>query len=158
MAPSKRKFRWAVMLGAALSSSVPGASAETAIVSFVIVNGRAVPESLTGRTGDAEAGRKLYFDRALTGCSGCHGSPGGPGAQQNADAQSAPKLSGLASRMDAGEIRMWLIAPKLLNPRTSMPGYYELGQRVDERDPQYGGPQLSADEIEAIVAYLARQK
>lgn len=143
------------LLAGAVWSSV--AIAQT-VASYVIVDGRTIPASLTGRPGDAEAGRKLYFDRTLTGCSGCHGSPGGPGAQPNADGQSAPRLSGLASRMEVGEIRMWLIAPKLINPLTSMPGYYELGQRKDERDPEFGGPRLTAEEIEAIVAYLARQK
>ena len=79
------------------------------VVSFDIVNGREIPESLTGQPGDAEIGRRLYFDRALTGCSRCHGSPGGPGAQVDRGAE-APKLAGIGeAALAVGAASMLLI-------------------------------------------------
>lgn len=132
--------------------------AEDRVVAFEILNGRSIPESLTANPGDAEAGRKLYFDREVTGCSGCHGSPGGPGAQPNADGDQAPPLSGIADRMEIGTIRLWLVAPSVFNAETKMPTYYAVGQRTDENDPLYGSTRLSAVEIEALVAYLSLQK
>lgn len=126
------------------------------VVAYTIVDGRTIPDSLTGRAGDAEAGRRLYFDRELTGCSGCHGSPGGPGAEAGPDTEAAPSLARLSSRMDIGRTRLWLVAPQVIKPGTPMPGYYTIGQRFDEKDPRYGEPTLSAKEIEDILAYLMR--
>lgn len=127
------------------------------VVAYAIVDGREIPRALTGQPGNPEAGRQLYFDRDLTGCSGCHGSPGGPGAEADPDAGGAPALSGLTRRMNEGAIRLWLVAPQVIRPGTTMPGYYTLGQRTDPKDPRYGEPLLSAGEIEDIVAYLMRQ-
>ena len=125
----------AIAMAGLLATSDVALGQERRVVGYEIVNGRSIPDSLTGRPGNAEAGRKLYFDRTLTGCSGCHGSPGGPGAQANTEGADAPTLSGVADRMDAGTIRMWLIAPRVLAPLSSMPGYYSVGQRSDENDP-----------------------
>ena len=137
------------MLGMALA--LPAAAGN--VVAYEIVNGREIPASLTGQPGDPEAGRKLYFDRQLTRCSGCHGSPEGPVAQTETD---APSLSGVAERLLEGAIRLWLVAPQVIAPGTSMPGYYSIGQRDDPADPRYGEPLLTASEIEDLVAYLMR--
>lgn len=127
------------------------------VVAYIIVNAREIPQSLTGAPGDAERGRKLYFDRELTGCSGCHGSPGGPGAQPNSGEQTAPPLSGIASQRSIGRLRLWLVAPKVIRPDTNMPTYYAVGQRTDIDDPRFGEPRLTAAEIEDLLAYLMRQ-
>ena len=140
-----------------LGSMVSIAAADR-VVAYRIIDGREITEPLGGYAGDPELGRKLYFDRRLTGCSGCHGSPGGPGAQANAQADNAPTLRSIASRMTAGTMRLWLVAPQVLNPDTKKPGYYDVGQRNDPTDPRYGEPLLSAEEIEHLVAYLSRQK
>ena len=139
-----------------LSLTVPAAGQN--VVAYEIVNGREIPASLTGRPGDPEAGRKLYFDRQLTRCSGCHGSPDGMGAQTDGGAPSAPSLSGVAERLSEGAIRLWLVAPQVISPGTSMPGYYSIGQRDDPADPRYGEPLLTAAEIEDLVAYMLRQR
>lgn len=140
----------------ALSAAIGNAKAED-VVAYDIVDAREVPDSLTGRPGDPEAGRKLYFDRQLTRCSGCHGSPGGPGAQADPGAAGAPALAGVARRLSEGAIRLWLVAPQVIEPGTRMPGYYAVGQRDDPADPRYGEPLLTAGEIEDLVAYLMRQ-
>lgn len=133
--------------------------AQTArVVPYEIVNARSIPTSLTGGPGNAELGRRLFFDRDMTGCSGCHGSPGGPAAQLNRDTANAPSLKGVARRLGEGTLRLWLVAPGLLNANTAMPAYYEIGQRDDPLDPRFGEPRLSAAEIEALIAYLLLQK
>lgn len=138
--------------GPALAQSGP-----ERVVAYKIVNAREIPVSLTGAPGDAEKGRKLYFDREATGCSGCHGSPGGPGAQPNSGEEVSPSLSGIASRRTIGRMRLWLVAPEVIRPGTRMPTYYAVGQRQDPQDPRFGEPRLTASEIEDLLAYLMRQ-
>ena len=147
-------MRHAVAIALALFAAPVCAQDAERVVAYRIVDAREIPESLTGAPGDPEAGRKLYFDLALTGCSGCHGSPGGPGAQTDPGAEEAPKLDRLAARMPEGTIRLWLVAPRVLKPDTTMPGFYSVWQRTDPNDPRYGEPRLGAAEIEDIVAYL----
>lgn len=144
-------------LAALLCASGAATAQDTRVVPYVIENAREIPDSLTGRIGDAERGRKLYFDRGNSGCSGCHGSPGGPGAEANAGGGRAPSLSGVAKRMSIGTIRLWLVAPGVLNADTAMPSYYEAGQRTDPNDPRFGETRFSAAQIEDLVAYLSRQ-
>ena len=145
-------------MAVALAASSAAAFASDRVVAYRIVDGREIPDSLTGSAGDPEAGRQLYFDRDLTGCSGCHGSPGGPGAQADANQESAPRLSNLNRRMSVGAARLWLVAPEVLRAGTMMPGYYRVGQRDDPKDPRFGEPILSAQEIENLLAYLLRQE
>ena len=83
-----------------LACATDSAQSQDRVAAYEIVNGVSIPDSLTGRPGNREAGRKLYFDRVVTGCSGCHGSPGGPGAQANAEGSDAPSLSGISERME----------------------------------------------------------
>lgn len=136
-----------------LALGIAHAGAEEAVVAYEIVDGRAIPNSLTGRPGDPDAGRRLYVDRQLTRCAGCHGTPGRPG-QSGDGAGDAPPLDGVARRLSEGAVRLWLVAPDVLSPDTEMPAYYELGQRDDPADPRYGEPMLTATEIEDVLAYL----
>ncbi|MEM7190505.1 MAG: cytochrome c [Pseudomonadota bacterium] len=160
-----KMFRWAmraamiscsVIVVALVASQTSAQDVSRRVVSYQIVDAREIPASLTGQQGDAEAGRRLYFDRNQTGCSGCHGSPGGPGAEADADSSGAPGLSDLSARMPEGTIRLWLVAPYVLSDDTQMPTYYAVGQRNDPEDPRYGEPLLSAGEIEDLVAYLLK--
>ncbi len=117
------------------------------VVPYQIVNARTIPESLTGSAGDPAAGRALYYDPTID-CARCHGTPGA------ADAVNAPDLGGLAGRMEIGTARLWIVAPGVLAPETTMPAYYAAGQRTDQADPRFGEPLLSAAELENILAYL----
>lgn len=128
------------------------------IVPYVIENAREIPDSLTGRPGDAERGRRLYFNRERSGCSTCHGSPSGPGSEGNAGGAQAPSLTGVSGRMSEGALRLWLVAPQVLRPGTAMPTYYASGQRTDPNDPRFGETRFSAAQIEDLIAYLLRQK
>lgn len=136
--------------------ALSAADAAERVVPYEIVNAREIPTSLTGRPGNADAGRRLFFDRQRARCSICHGSPesSGDGAESRTDA--APSLTGVARRLSEGALRLWLVAPQVLAPGTAMPAYYALGQRDDPADPRYGEPLLSAAEIEDLIAYLTR--
>lgn len=137
-----------LLAGALVGAALAGpATAGDAVVAYTIVDGRMIPESLTGEAGDAGRGRALYEAEPRAGCPGCHGLPGAPG--------TAPDLGGVGARLSPAEIRLWLVAPGVLRGGTAMPAYYAAGQRRGADDPLYGGPRLTAAEIEDLVAWLA---
>ena len=119
------------------------------VVAYTIANGSEITASLTGAPGDAARGRALYGGEARAGCPVCHGVPGAAG-----EAASAPDLAGVGGRLSAGAIRLWVAAPVAIDPETAMPAFYAAGQRGEAEDPLYGGPALTAAEIEHLVAYL----
>ncbi len=102
------------------------------IAPYTITNARAIEHSLTGHPGDAERGARLF---AEAGCAGCHAGGAGAG-------------------LSPGEIRLWIVAPRVRAPRTAMPAYHVAGQRRAPEDPLYNGPRLTAGEVEDLVAYL----
>jgi sulfur-oxidizing protein SoxX len=127
----------------------PGRAAEP-VVAYTITNGSEITISLTGVPGDAARGRALYGGEARAGCPACHGVPGAAGA-----AASTPDLAGVGGRLSAGAIRLWIVAPVAIDPEAAMPAFYAAEQRDGADDPLYGGPALTAAEIEDLVAYLA---
>lgn len=85
-------------------------------------------------TAQAEAGKKIYDAQ---GCARCHAIAG----------QGNPRtpLDGVAERLSAGEIRMWVVAsPELKDV---------MAPRVFQAKQAYQS--LSAEELDALVAYLA---
>jgi sulfur-oxidizing protein SoxX len=138
---------WLATVIVALAGS--GRAAEP-VVAYTITNGSEITASLTGAPGDAARGRALYEGEARAGCPACHGVPGAAG-----EAASAPDLAGVGGRLSAGAIRLWVVAPAAIDPETAMPAYYAAGQRDEAEDPLYGGPALTAAEIEDLVAFLA---
>jgi sulfur-oxidizing protein SoxX len=125
------------------------AKAET-LVPYVIV-GDGIPESLTGKPGDAARGRALVLDRAST-CILCHS---GPFPEARFQGDLAPNLAGAGNRWTVSQLRLRLVDAPRLNPATIMPSYYRVDglERVGQnwRDR----PILVAEQIEDIVAYLA---
>jgi sulfur-oxidizing protein SoxX len=142
---------WILMaMSAALTGPGSGSGrAVEPVVAYTITNGSEITGSLTGAPGDAARGRAIYAGEARAGCPACHGVPGIAG-----EAATAPDLSGLGGRLSAGAIRLWIVAPSAIAQDTTMPAYYAAGQRDGAEDPLYGGPALTAAEIEDLVAYL----
>ena len=134
---------------AASVSALPCASSAQGLQNFVIV-GDAIPESLTGATGNATRGRALVVERSST-CVLCHN---GPFPEQKFQGDLAPNLAGVGSRWSADQLRLRLVDASRLNATTIMPSYY----RIDGLDrvglSWRGKPILSAEQIEDIVAYL----
>lgn len=115
----------------------PAAAEPAAVVSYTIQDGREIAKSLTGLTGDPVAGARLY---ETAGCAGCHDVKIPPGG-----------------RLTAGEVRLWIVSPATILPDTEMPGAYLAGQRTGPEDPLYGGPALTAQEVENLVAFLTER-
>ncbi|MEM6680165.1 MAG: c-type cytochrome [Pseudomonadota bacterium] len=124
---------------------------DPAIVAYTIVDGREIPESLTGRAGDPEAGSALYLDAARTGCILCHGVPKAAGPPLP-PADGIPALDGVGARLSPGRLRLWIVAPAMTG--AEKPSLYAPGQRTDPDDPLHGGPTLTASEVEDLVAWL----
>jgi sulfur-oxidizing protein SoxX len=137
------------MLAAAIAAMMATAEAD-ALVAYTVV-GDGIPQSLTGRPGDAAQGRALVLDRAST-CILCHS---GPFPETRFKGDLAPNLAGAGSRWSTSQLRLRLVDASRLNPATIMPSYYRVDglSRVGRnwRDK----PLLSVEQIEDIVAYLA---
>jgi len=150
---------WILMaMSAALTG--PGRAAEP-VVAYTINNGSEITESLTGAPGDAARGRALYSGAVRAGCPACHGVPGEAvsapdisGPNLAGPNLAGPNLAGVGRRLSAGAIRLWIVAPLAIAQDATMPAYYAAGQRGGAEDPLYGGPALTASEIEDLVAYL----
>jgi sulfur-oxidizing protein SoxX len=130
--------------------ALPGAADAQALRPYAVV-GDTIPDSLTGRPGDAARGRRLVVDRSST-CILCHN---GPFPEQMFQGDLAPNLAGAGRRWSESQLRLRLVDASRLNAATIMPSYY----RVDGLDrvgrAWRDKPILSAEQIEDIVAYLA---
>lgn len=115
-----------------------------------VVDGDAIPASLTGTPGDATRGRALVVDRTST-CILCHS---GPFPEQRFLGDVAPSLAGTGSRWSAGELRLRLVDASRLNAATIMPSYYRIDGLSRVGRAWQGKTILSAEQIEDMVAYL----
>ncbi len=115
-----------------------------------VVDGDAIPASLTGTPGDARRGRALVVDRTST-CILCHS---GPFPEQRFLGDVAPSLAGTGSRWSAGELRLRLVDASRLNAATIMPSYYRIDGLSRVGRAWQGKTILSAEQIEDMVAYL----
>jgi len=147
-----------VLMAMAMAALGGVAPATEPVVAYTITNGSEIAASLTGAPGDGERGRLLYAGESRAGCPGCHGVPGAPAGEPKAMKTDGPDLAGVGARLTEGEIRLWIAAPEVLHAETKMPAYFAAGQRTDPDDPLYGGPALTAAEIEDLVAYLVGLK
>ena len=123
-------------------------------VAYQIVRG-AIPEPLTDQPGDPERGRRVVLDRQGGDCIVCHAMPL---PQRQFHGTLGPPLDGVGSRYMAGELRLRLVDPKVVNPHTVMPAYYKV-EGLSRVLPRYQGqPVLTAQQIEDVVAYLLTLK
>lgn len=142
-------------LGAILALSVTAAS-EAAPRKEVPARGtfdvtRMAP--LTDKPGDPVNGRLIASTKGL--CLACHVLP----IPEQADhGELGPPLSDVASRLQAAEIRMRIVDPKMVFADTIMPSFHKTEGlfRVDKK--WEGKTILSAQEVEDVVAYLTTLK
>jgi L-cysteine S-thiosulfotransferase len=122
-----------------------------ALHSYTIV-GEAIPEPLSATPGDAARGRALVIERSST-CILCHS---GPFPEVKFQGDLAPNLAGSGSRWSTAQLRLRLVDASHLNAATIMPSYYRI-DGLDRVGPAWRSkPIVSAEQIEDIVAYLAR--
>ena len=124
------------------------------LVKFAVVDDNEIRESLTGKPGNPEEGRKAAANRGLGNCLACHVMP----IKEDLQGDVGPDLKGVASRLKESELRLRLVNPKLLNPQTAMPAFYRTDGLNRVRKDMEGKPILTAAQIEDIVAYLLTLK
>jgi len=144
------RLRPLLLLAAASASALAATAKAEALLPYTIA-GDSIPESLTGKPGDAAHGRALVLDRAST-CILCHS---GPFPEARFQGDLAPNLAGTGNRWSISQLRLRLVDAARLNPATIMPSYYRVDGLARVGQNWRDKPILSAEQIEDIVAYLA---
>ncbi|MCB2099561.1 MAG: sulfur oxidation c-type cytochrome SoxX [Rhodobacterales bacterium] len=124
------------------------------LVKYTVVEHPSIPESLT--KGDPVRGRAAVINRQKGNCLACHSIPEIPEEQFHGEV--GPVLDDVGSRMSAGEIRMRIVDPKVINPETAMPSFYKLEGLHRVAKKWQGKTILSAQEVEDVVAYMLTLK
>jgi len=133
----------------AISCSLAAAAATDALLPYR-VHGDAIVEPLTQTQGDAARGREILMGRDGN-CLLCHAVPE-TGARFMGNL--APPLSGVAARLNAGQLRLRIVDSMRTNQNTIMPSYYRVEGLRQVAEPFRGKPILSAQQVEDVVAYL----
>ena len=120
------------------------------LVAGKAVGDEGIPASLTGAKGDPSRGRAIVANRQVGLCLLCHT---GPFPEERFQGNLAPDLRE-AGRLTEAEIRLRLVDPARVNPRTIMPAYYRTEGLADVAPAYRGKTVLSAEQIEDVVAYL----
>ncbi len=136
------------LAGAALLPAF--AAAADGLVGYTVVGGNEIRESLTGKPGNPDMGRKIAADRGLGNCLACHVTP----IKEEFQGDVGPELKGVAGRLKESEIRLRVVDARIVNPQTAMPAYYRVDGLYKVRKDLAGKPILSAEQIEDVVAYL----
>jgi L-cysteine S-thiosulfotransferase len=113
--------------------------------------GDAIPNSLTGTSGDPVRGRTIVTNRQST-CLLCHT---GPFPEEKFQGNLSPDLRGTGKRWSEGQLRLRVVDARKLNPATIMPPFHAIDGLNRVGAAWRGKPILSAEQIEDVVAYLA---
>jgi sulfur-oxidizing protein SoxX len=125
-----------------------------AAAAFQVV-GDAIEAPLTDVAGDPVRGRAVVAGRQVGTCVLCHA---GPFPEERLPATIAPDLRGVADRLSAGQIRLRLVDPRVVNPETIMPAYFSQAGLVRVGRAWQGRTALTAQQIEDAVAFLTTLK
>lgn len=128
----------------------PPVRAETGINPYRVV-ADAIPDSLTGRPGDARRGRAIVVDRQQGLCLLCHS---GPFPEVPLQGDLAPDLTGAGERWTAGQLRLRIVDASRVDAQTIMLAYYRTDGLLRVAPAFAGKPILTAEQIEDVVAFL----
>lgn len=112
---------------------------------YDIVDGFEIPEPLGGVAGDPARGPAV----AEAHCMACHAMPG------EGDPEGRQSLTVLSAGFSPGRLRLAIVHLGLLNPGQDDHAFYDL----PPFDPTADAPpatRLTAEEVEALVAWLSR--
>jgi len=146
------KYLAEAALGVCCASGLPALAADLA--PFTIA-GDAIPAPLAGLTGDARRGQAIVTNRQKGLCLLCHS---GPFPSEHFQGDLAPDLTGVGSRLGAGQIRLRIVDMHRLDSDTIMPAYYRIDGHVRVAPAFRDKPILEAQEIEDVVAFLGTLK
>lgn len=135
-------------------SSAPAIAAEE-LVAYEVVDQISIPKPLTDSAGDPDRGRKIAIDRKQGNCLACHTLPI---PEQSFHGETGPDLHGIAGRYSAGELRLRIVNPKVVNPATLMPAFYRNDGFHRVAKKFQGKTILDAQQVEDLVAYLMTLK
>lgn len=137
-----------------VSLSACGQADSAGLASKVAIEGDAAPNSLTGEAGSAAAGAAQFVSREGGHCVLCHGIAG---LEAEFQGTVGPDLTGVATRLTPGQIRLRIVDAQRVWPDTVMPSYYRTGGLQQVAQEFEGKPALTAGQIEDLVAYLSSQ-
>jgi sulfur-oxidizing protein SoxX len=118
------------------------------VTDFKVV-GDGIPQSLTGKPGDAARGRALLVRRGAANCLTCHSikdkdmQPGGT---------KGPPLDGVGAALTPAQLRLSIVDMSRITRATPMPSFHKA------EGVTTGAAKLTADEVEDVVAYLSSLK
>ena len=125
------------------------AAVEPALVPYRVA-GDEIPQALGTQPGDPARGREVVAGRDGN-CLLCHALPD---AGKRMTGDLAPALTGVGTRLSAGQMRLRIVDSARLNPDTIMPSYYRI-EGLNQVAPQWRGkPVLTAQQVEDVIAYL----
>ena len=147
----------AAAMGVAVSAafSLSAMAGTPKLINYKIVGESSIPKSLTGKPGNAKKGRKLAVHRKKGNCLACHKMPI---PEQQFHGEIGPDLAGVGSRYSAGELRLLIVNPKVVNEDTIMPAFYKNTGFNAVLKKFKGKTVISAQDVEDIIAYLLTLK
>ena len=111
-----------------------------------------VPAAADAAKGDPARGRAIVANRQVGLCLLCHS---GPFPEERFQGDLAPDLRGVGKRYTEDELRLRMVDPAKMNPRTIMPSYSKT-EDLTRVAPAFRGKRiLTPEQIEDVVAYLA---
>ena len=114
----------------------------------------ALAQPLTSEPGNAARGREIVVGRDGN-CLLCHAIPE---TGERFMGNVAPPLSRVGARLTAGQLRLRIVDPTLVNRDAVMPAYYR-AHGLDAVAQGYRGKTiLTAQQVEDVVAYLTTLK
>ncbi|HID50236.1 MAG TPA: sulfur oxidation c-type cytochrome SoxX [Chromatiales bacterium] len=152
MTKRQPSFLLSLVLGLVLCLPAPAAEPyhEWKVTDF------AIEQPLGGLQGDPARGRQVVIDKRKGNCLACHVLPI---PEEPFHGTIGPPLTGVASRLTEGQLRLRVVDEKQVNPMTIMPGYYRDPEKFTLVLDKYAGKTfLTAQEVEDVVAYLKTLK
>lgn len=111
-----------------------------------------LPKSLTGASGNADAGKKVFLTRTLGNCLACHEVTSLKSEEFHGE--FGPSLDGVAGRYSEAQLRLIVADPKRIFADTVMPAFFK-NDGLDRVRPEFAGkPILTAVQVEDVVAFL----
>ncbi|MBR0713391.1 sulfur oxidation c-type cytochrome SoxX [Bradyrhizobium liaoningense] len=112
----------------------------------------ALPKSLTGTPGNAEAGRKVFLTRTLGNCLACHQVTSLKSEEFHGE--FGPSLDGVAGRYTEAQLRLIVADPKRIFTDTVMPAFFR-NEGLSRVRPEFVGKSiLTAAQVEDVIAFL----
>lgn len=128
-----------------------GAASAAEMASYKIVDG-AIPNSLTGASGDAKKGKDVFLNRRQGNCLACHQVTAL--SDHPFHGEIGPPLDGVAERYSLAELRLQVVDSKQINPDTIMPAFYRSDGLHKVLKNFKDKSILTAEQVEDLLAYL----